>query len=114
LSGPIQDRLNQYFDISQFLVPPAYTFGNLGRTLNDVRSPGLSSYDLALSKRFVIREPVGLLFRAETFNITNTPFFGGANTPYGNPGQTLGNPDFGVISTSRNERQVQFSLKLQW
>jgi hypothetical protein len=48
------------------------------------------------------------------FNITNTPFFGGANTPYGNPGQTLGNPDFGVISTSRNERQIQFSLKLQW
>ena len=113
LTGPIQQRLNRYFDTAQFSIPAAFTFGNLGRTLN-VRGPGLAGYDIALSKRFVVREPVSLLFRAEAFNLTNTPFFGGANTPFGNPGQTLGNPDFGVISAARNERQFQFSLKVQW
>jgi hypothetical protein len=113
LSGPIQQRLNRYFDTSQFSIPQAFTFGNLGRTLN-VRGPGLAAYDIALSKRFLVREPVAVLFRIESFNLTNTPFFGGANTPFGNPGQTLGNPDFGVISVSRNERQFQASLKVQW
>ena len=114
LTGRIQDRLNRYFDTSQFSIPPAFTFGTLGRTLNDVRAPGLNAYDIALSKRFVIREPLGILFRVESFNLTNTPFFGGSNSPYGSPGQTLGNPDFGTISAARNERQFQFSLKVQW
>jgi hypothetical protein len=113
LSGPIQQRLSRYFDTSQFSIPQAFTFGNLGRTLN-VRGPALAAYDIALSKRFLVREPVAVLFRIESFNLTNTPFFGGANTPFGNPGQTLGNPDFGVISVSRNERQFQASLKVQW
>jgi hypothetical protein len=76
LTGPIQQRLNRYFDTSQFSIPAAFTFGNLGRTLN-VRGPGLAGYDIALSKRFVVRESwPSLLFRAEAFNLTNTPFWG--------------------------------------
>jgi len=113
LTGPIQQRPNRFFDTSQFSIPAAFTFGNLGRTLN-VRGPGMGAYDIALSKRFLMREPVSILFRAAAFNLTNTPFFGGANKPFCNPGQALGNPDFGVISAARNERQFQFSLKVQW
>ena len=114
LSGSVQSRLNRYFDVSQFTVPAAYTFGNTARTLPDVRAPGLRNYNFALSKAFRVREPMSVLFRVESFNLTNTPYFGGANTPGGNPGQNLGSPDFGVISTSTNERQFQFSLKLLW
>jgi hypothetical protein len=55
-----------------------------------------------------------VLFRAETFNLTNTPYFGGANTPGGNPGTNLGGADFGVINYASGERQVQFSLKVIW
>jgi hypothetical protein len=114
LGGSVQSRLNRYFDVTQFTVPAAYTFGNAARTLPDVRGPGLRNYNFAASKAFRVREPLSVLFRAESFNLSNTPYFGGANTPGGNPGQNLGSPDFGVISTSTNERQLQFSLKLLW
>jgi hypothetical protein len=63
------------------------------------------NYDLAVQKLFSIREPVGLMFRAEAFNLTNTPYFF-------TPGEGLGSPTFGVINSATGERQIQFSLKL--
>lgn len=105
LSGPPQDRLTRYFDTSQFTVPEPYTFGNVARTLPDVRGPSRRNYDVALQKTFPIREPYSLAFRAEAYNLTNTPYFF-------TPGESLGSATFGVITTAGNERTVQFSLKL--
>lgn len=105
LSGDPQTRLNRYFDTSAFTVPDPFTFGNLARTLPDVRAPARVNYDMALSKSFALREPVSLLFRAEAFNLTNTPYFL-------SPGLGLGTGAFGVISGALGERQVQFSVKL--
>jgi hypothetical protein len=107
LSGDPQTRLTKYFDTSAFTVPDPFTFGNVARTLPDVRAPSRVNYDLALSKAFPIVEPVSLLFRAEAFNLTNTPYFL-------SPGLGLGTGTFGVISSALGERQVQFSLKLQF
>ena len=107
LDGDPQSRLNKYFDTSAFTVPDPFTFGNAARTLPDVRAPSRVNYDMALSKSFVIREPVSLMFRAETFNLTNTPYFL-------SPGLGLGTGTFGVIASSLGERQVQFSLKLNF
>ncbi|HTM48482.1 MAG TPA: carboxypeptidase-like regulatory domain-containing protein, partial [Bryobacteraceae bacterium] len=100
LDGSVQSRLNRYFDTSQFTLPAPFTFGNVSRTLPDVRAPGRRSYDLALTKTFRIREPVSLLFRAESFNLSNTPYFGGVNSIGSNPGNNLGTPTFGVITDS--------------
>jgi len=105
LSGSPQSRLNRYFDTSQFTVPDPFTFGNVSRTLADVRGPARVNYDVAVQKNFVVREPVSILFRAEAFNLTNTPYFF-------TPGEGLGTPTFGVINSATGERQVQFSLKL--
>lgn len=105
LEGTVQSRLNRFFDTSQFTVPEPFTFGNVSRTLPDVRGPGRRSYDLALQKNFLIREPFSLLFRAEAFNLSNTPYFF-------RPGQGLGTATFGVINAATGERQVQFSLKV--
>ncbi|MBI3472147.1 MAG: carboxypeptidase regulatory-like domain-containing protein [Candidatus Solibacter usitatus] len=105
LSGDPQTRLNRWFDISQFTVPEPFTFGNVSRTLADVRGPSRVNYDLAVQKSFLVREPVSLLFRTEVFNLTNTPYFF-------TPGEALGSPTFGVINSATGERQVQFSLKL--
>ena len=105
LSGSVESRLNRYFDIAQFTIPATFTFGNVSRTLPDVRSPGRRNYDLALQKQVVVREPFSVLFRAEAFNLTNTPYF------YG-PGTGLGTGTFGIISASSGERQVQLALKV--
>jgi hypothetical protein len=105
LDGPPQSRLNRYFDVSQFTVPEPFTFGNVSRTLPDVRSPSRTSYDLAVQKSFLVREPVSVRFRAEAFNLTNTPYFA-------TPGEGLGSAAFGVISSASNERQFQLSLKV--
>lgn len=105
LDSAIQDRLAQYFDTAAFTVPAPFSLGNTSRTLPDVRGPGRFVYDLNLSKRFVIREPLALQFRADAFNLTNTPYFG-------LPGVQLGATNFGVIGASSGERQFQFALKL--
>lgn len=105
LDGPPQSRLTRYFDTSQFTVPEPFTFGNVSRTLADVRGPSRRNYDLAVQKSFLVREPVSVMFRAEAFNLTNTPFF----LP---PGEGLGSPTFGVINSATGERQLQLSLKV--
>lgn len=105
LSGAPQTRLNRYFDTSQFTVPEPFTFGNVSRTLPDVRGPSRVNYDLALQKAFPVRERLSVNLRAEAFNLTNTPYFI-------TPGENLGTPTFGVITSAMGERQVQFALKV--
>jgi hypothetical protein len=105
LRGSPQTRLNRYFDTDQFTVPPSFTFGNVGRTLPDVRGPSRVNYDMAVQKSIPVREGFSVLFRAEAFNLTNTPYFL-------TPGEGLGSPSFGVINSASGERQVQFSLKV--
>jgi len=106
-SGDPQSRLLQYFDTAQFTVPPAFTFGNVSRTLPDVRGPARVAYNMAIQKAFPVYESLRAVFRAEAFNLTNTPYFF-------RPAQALGGAGFGVISAATGERQVQLSLKLNF
>ena len=107
LSGSAQSRLRRYFDTSAFTLPAAFGFGNVSRTLPDTRGPGRRNYNLAMTKRTSITERVALMFRAEAFNLTNTPFF----LP---PGINLGAANFGVIESATNERQMQFTLRVSF
>jgi hypothetical protein len=55
-----------------------------------------------------VKEAWQFQFRAEFFNITNTPNFG-------QPANGLTTPQFGVISSTAanmNPRQMQFALKM--
>jgi len=97
--------LDRFFDTTAFVNPPQYQFGNSAR--NVVRAPGLVNFDLMLAKNFPISERWRLDFRAEAFNLTNTPAFG-------YPGATVGTPQFGVISSAGDGRQIQLALKLNW
>src|SRR5262249_39346098 len=45
LSGAAQSRLNQWFNTANFSAPAAFTFGNVGRNLSDVRSHGINNFD---------------------------------------------------------------------
>lgn len=103
LDNPTPQR---WFDTSQFSNPGAYRLGNVGRTLNGLRSDGTSQIDLTLTKNTRLFEKLNLQFRAEVFNITNTARFSPPNAAFGNP-------QFGAVTTQNNlPRIVQFGLKL--
>ncbi|MBI4909050.1 MAG: carboxypeptidase regulatory-like domain-containing protein [Acidobacteria bacterium] len=105
-SGDVKSRLTQYFDKTVFSQPAPFTFGNVGRTLPDVRAPGLRNLDYSLFKNFGVTERVAVQFRAESFNLTNTATFG-------EPNQNFTAVQFGQITgTSNIARQVQFGLKI--
>jgi hypothetical protein len=103
-----QRSLRRFYDTTAFVNPPQYRFGNSPR--NVLRAPGLVNFDLLVAKNFHLTETVRLDFRAEAFNLTNTPSFGF-------PGATVGTAQFGVISATlpgADGRQVQFGLKLNF
>lgn len=103
LSNPAPDR---WIDPAPFTNPPPFAFGNAGRTLSGLRSHGTKELDVSLHKNTNLNERLKLQFRAEFFNITNTPQFAPPNS-------TFGSPQFGVVSAQSNmPRIVQFALKL--
>jgi len=85
-----------------FVAPQGLTFGNAGRNL--LRNPGFSNWNMALFKRFAIREDMSFEFRAEAFNIFNHtewgPLAGGAGSIGGNIG--AGNGSFGCYGGANN------------
>ncbi|MCW5965366.1 MAG: TonB-dependent receptor [Bryobacterales bacterium] len=105
-TGRVQDRLTSYLNPAAFSAPAPFTYGNVGRTLPDVRGPGLTNLDFSLFKTFALTEKVNLQFRAEAFNLSNSPMFG-------LPNQSFGAAAFGAITnTANNPRQLQFALRL--
>ena len=99
-----------WFDARAFAVPTSGFFGNAGR--NILTGPGLRTMDFSLLKDFHIQENKKLQFRAEFFNLFNTPNFA---LPGLNLFQSGGTPvaSAGVITgTVTTARQIQFGLKL--
>jgi len=109
-TGSVTSRLSDYFNQACFVQPASYTFGNESRTDPSLRAPGIINFDFAALKNFPIT-PEGktvIQFRAEFFNIFN-------RVQFGYPGQTVGNSDFGVISSQQNTpRLIQFALRLNF
>ena len=95
-------NITQWFDLKAFTIPANYTYGNGGR--NTLYGPGWRNLDVGLSKSFRVREGKRLEFRAQAFNISNTPHF---NLPAAN----VDLPTAGRISSAGAPRLVQFGLK---
>lgn len=95
-----------WMDRSAYAAPRAGNFGNGGR--NNVRGPGFGNYDFSVFRFFPIREKTRLEFRAEFYNLTNTPRFG-------NPVGNVNAGNFGQITSTlfgEGERDVQLALRL--
>jgi hypothetical protein len=118
LNGPVQifggiGPGTLYFDKSMFSAPAPNTFGNLGR--NVLHSPHLFDIDASIFRRFPIRERMNIEFRAEAFNLTNTP-------QYNRPVTDFSNSAFGQVISAQgiqsvlvnNSRQLQFSMRFQF
>jgi hypothetical protein len=91
-----------WFNTAAFTPAAQFVIGNASR--NPVRGPGLQEADLMLSKSFQIRERYRIEFRAEAFNVSNTP---GLADPNG----SFGSAAFGTITSAGNPRDFEFALK---
>ncbi len=105
-----------YYNPTAFTDPPvATTIGNsnlapLGGSNTQVNGPGFRDFDFSIFKEFPVTETTRLQFRAESFNLTNTPSF---NLPSNQNYQDTLN--FGESTTTRsNPREIQFALKYYW
>ena len=98
-----------YFNPAAFKRAPQFTFGTASRTVPDVRIPGTWGWDALIEKRFAITERIGLDFRTEMFNATNSVIFAGPQT-------SVTSADFGRIRLSQVNlpRQIQFGMRLSF
>ncbi len=106
ISGSINSRLNRYFNTRAFAQPADFTFGNTAPRLGWLRNPGMNNWNLTLTKQFAINERFKLNLRASSFNLMNTPVFGG-------PATTFGVGNFGVVLSQANiSRQSEVVMRL--
>ncbi len=98
-----------YFNPAAFSRTPQFAFGNVSRTLPDVRNPGNVNWDALIEKRIFITERIGLDFRTELYNAPNQVIFSG-------PATSVTSSDFGKIrlNQANTPRQIQFGLRLSF
>jgi outer membrane receptor protein involved in Fe transport len=100
----------RWFNTAAALEPAPFTLGNSPRWIPNVRFAHTKNLDLNLAKTFYATERVRINFRAEAFNLTNTPQFGRAET-------NIASGAFGTVSGTApgaNPRNIQFGLKIDF
>ena len=96
---------SEWFNTAAFTTAPQFTIGNSSR--NPIRGPGLQNADVMIGKTFRLTERMNFEFRAEAFNVSNTP-------PLGDPNASFGSAAFGTITTAGNPRDFEFVGKLHF
>ena len=113
-NNPVTGDVNNWFDVSQFVLAERGFHGNLGRLTG--RGDDFANFDFSLKKDTQLAEDVSLQFRAEFFNIFNHPNFStptrANRRPYTSTRLTP-NSRFGrLTATDNSSRQIQFGLKI--
>jgi hypothetical protein len=102
-SGQLDNpTVEKWFDPAAFALPAQFTYGDTGA--NILREGSYRNLDFSVFKRFGNR----VEFRAECFNLTNTPSFNAPATAIDTA--TAGR----VTSTLSTPRQFQFGLKFNF
>ena len=101
---PADQSISRWLDINAFARAPLGTWGDCGTGI--ARAPGYRNIDAVLAKRFAAGGERYFEFRAEAFNLTNTPSFGP-------PARDIAAPNtFGTItSTVSTARTVELVVK---
>ncbi len=108
VGNPVLDSgrsASRWFNTAAFAIAPQFTIGNSSR--NPVRGPGYQAADLMAGKTFAVTERAKLEFRAEAFNVSNTP-------PLGQPNGVAGSPAFGSITSAFDPRVFELALKVNF
>ncbi len=95
----------RFFRTEAFTATPQFSLGTSSR--HPVRGPGYGTFDLMLGKTLAVSERVAAEFRAEVFNLTNTP-------PWGEPNGDFGSAGFGSITSAGDPRVFELVLKLRF
>lgn len=104
---PSGQSLNRWFDTTSFKAAAPYTVPTDSLSQPDLRGPGRKSFDMSLFKNTRFRERFNVQFRAEFFNIFNSPFFEARNQT-----TDVTNPDFGRILQGSQPRNIQFGVRV--
>ena len=103
--------LARWFDTNAFVNTPAFSIQTAGPRSPDVRNDYTRNIDAVMVKTFkpsIAEHALDIQFRAECFNLFNTPQF---NSPNG----TVTSQSFGQVTAQRNtSRQFQFGLKIKF
>jgi hypothetical protein len=102
-SGARQNCANTSQPVA-FMTTPPYTLRTLSTVMPGVRTEVPTTLDLSLFKTFQFHERARLQFRANAYNLANTPVFGGPNTTSGVIG----------IGQVNDPRIVELGLKLNF
>jgi hypothetical protein len=100
-----QRSVTRWFNTLAFAQPANFTFGNSPRS--GLRGAPIVTTDATLEKSFAITERWRIDLRGEFYNLFNHAIF---NVP----GSTLGNADFGVVSSARAGRMAQLAARLSF
>lgn len=104
---PLSGWLNKNAFTAPVLTATTFTLGN--EHSNQLYAPNIRQFDLAAFKTVPV-EKLNVQFRAECFNISNTPNFS-------SPVYTINSSNFGAITSTligSNPRVFQFALKVQY
>jgi len=120
LSGAVQlskgsRTFSKYFATQNVVMPSKGDLGNAGRV--SFRGPGISNYDMNLSKTFPLgSEKRNLMFRWEAYNVFNHSQFSAVNTAalFNTTTGAQTNAAFGQITAARNPRIMQGSLRVSF
>jgi len=103
--------LARWFDTTPFINTPAFTIQTTGPRSPDVRNDYTRNLDVVMVKTFkpsIAEHVLNIQFRAECYNLFNTPQF---NSPNG----SVTSQSFGQVTSQRNtSRQFQFGLKVKF
>ena len=95
---------NPYYDPNAFAPVSVVRFGTAGR--NILRAPATFNLNASVFRTFPITERFHLQFRAESYNLSNTPHFAA-------PASNVSSGNFLVItSAAQDQRQFRLALKM--
>jgi hypothetical protein len=98
-------RVQQTCSNPAFALRAANTLRTIPFRLGNLRQPSAWQFDMSLNKSFVFTETVRFQFRAEAFNILNTPLFGSPDT-------NATGTNFGVLNPNNGQRNVPRQVQL--
>jgi hypothetical protein len=103
LDNPTPDL---WYDKTAFRAPDSPRYGTSGRGI--LSGPKTKQFDAGFSKNFYFSERYKFQFRAEAFNLTNTPQFGFPNQNFDSP--TAGR----ITGTVADSRDMQLALRFDF